>query len=160
MRITYLSIFLFIILITSCSPVEENKERYEQTVETSINDSKMEEELIILINNYRTSNGLHKLQLSNSAYKYANQHTSYMIDLGEINHDNFSQRAADLSTETNAILVAENVAKDYEGAVETFNAWIKSDGHKLNIISDYTHTGVSVKKNNNGDYYYTQMFYK
>lgn len=160
LRIKLLPIIMLTFLIAACNSTKDNEELFGATVASQLVASKMEADLITLINDYRTSEGLNNLQLSDAAYRYAHQHTIYMIDLGEINHDNFSKRAANLATETNAELISENVAKDYNGAQQAFDSWISSPGHKLNIVGDYTHTGLSVKPNNAGDYYFTQMFYK
>ncbi len=156
LRIKFFSILFFIFLLTSCSSsTSDNEELFEKIVILE-----MESELMVLVNEHRVCKGLNKLQLSSSAYKYATQHNSYMIDKGEISHDNFSERAIKLSAETNAFLIAENVAKEYEKATEAFNSWMNSPGHRKNLETNYTHTGISVMMDNRGDYYFTQMFYK
>jgi uncharacterized protein YkwD len=57
-------------------------------------------------------------------------------------------------------MVAENVAKDYDTAMEAFEGWYQSSSHKKTMEGEFSHTAVSVKKNAQGDYYYTQLFYQ
>lgn len=147
---------LFVSLATSCS-----KESIEEVaiLETE-NAVSLEQELMVIINDYRSSLGYTSLKFSKVAYNYANDHTDYMITKGNINHDNFSKRASKISKEVNASLVAENVAKDYSSAQVAFDEWIASSGHRKNIEGKFSHTAVSVKKDKAGNYYFTQMFYK
>jgi uncharacterized protein YkwD len=37
---------------------------------------------------------------------------------------------------------------------------LESDGHKRNIEGDYTHSAISIKENEEGDLYFTQLFFK
>jgi len=86
----------------------------------------------------------------------ANEHNNYMISSGSLSHDNFSARAAKISSKESAEYVAENVAKDYETAEEAFQGWLKSTNHRSTMEGEFTHTAVSVKKTNTGKFYYTR----
>jgi len=77
-----------------------------------------------------------------------------------ISHDNFNLRASKISSEADAKEVGENVAKDYISAQDVFDGWINSTAHKENIENDFTHTAISVKKDSNGNLYFTQIFFK
>ncbi|MEB8346078.1 CAP domain-containing protein [Flavobacteriaceae bacterium KMM 6898] len=146
----------FVLLVSSCS-----KETIDEiAIPKAENAVSVEQELLIMVNDYRTSLGYSNLNFSIVAYDYANDHTDYMIAMGTINHDNFSARASKISTEVNASIVAENVAKDYTSAKRAFDEWMASAGHRKNIEGDFTHTAVSVKKDMAGNFYYTQLFYK
>jgi uncharacterized protein YkwD len=57
-------------------------------------------------------------------------------------------------------VVAENVAKDYDSAVEAFVGWLNSSSHKKTMEDNFTHTAVSVKVNGAGDFYFTQIFFR
>lgn len=156
MKMPYALMFLFVLIVSSCS-----KEPIENTILVeSENAVSVENEILNTVNDYRTTNGYTALVYSAIAYKYANTHTDYMIAKGSINHDNFSSRASNISSEVNASLVSENVARNYASAQETFQGWISSSEHRKAIEGDFTHTAVSVKKDKNGNYYYTQLFYK
>ena len=120
----------------------------------------IEQDLLEIVNAHRLSLNTNTLEFSDVAYKYANLHTDYMISKGSISHDNFSSRASNINTEIAVEMVAENVAKDYQTAVEAFEGWYISSSHKKTMEGDFTHTGISVKKDDLGNYYFTQLFYK
>ena len=65
-----------------------------------------------------------------------------------------------LSKSTNAIKVAENVAKGYTTAKDVVEGWVLSEGHYINLVGSYSHTAVSVAQNSEGVLYYTQIFYQ
>ncbi len=147
---------LFVFVISSCS-----KESSDNTDIVEVENAvEVEQELTGMINGHRASLGYTSLQFNAVAYQYANAHTDYMIAKGNINHDNFSARASKISAEVNASYVAENVAKDYSSAAEAFENWISSSGHRKNIEGNFTHAAISVKKDANGNFYYTQLFYR
>ncbi|PCE62936.1 CAP domain-containing protein [Sediminicola luteus] len=129
-------------------------------ISDAINVTGIEQELMIIVNDYRKSIGRVPLALNTEAYEAAQAHNNYMISKGELSHDNFSARATALSAKTSAEMIAENVAKDYETAQAAFDKWMSSKGHRLNIESNFTHTGISVKSDAEGNYYFTQMFYR
>ncbi len=147
---------LYAILAVSCTK--------EDTIPADIpvvaNVKAMENELLTIVNEHRASSGFSSLEFSEVAYEYANSHTDYMIAQGALSHDNFSARASIISTETNAVMVAENVAKDHPSAAAAFEGWLNSPSHKKTMEGDFTHTAVSVKKDAQGDFYFTQLFYR
>lgn len=146
---------LLLIFFISCNKTDGADELYEEVAAT-----KMEAELFALINNHRTNIGLKKLQISNNAYRYAKEHNIYMIEINSINHDNFIQRAESLSLETNASLVAENVANQYSTASQILNGWLNSPKHRDNIETDFEYTGLCILTNKQGEHYATQILYK
>ncbi len=123
--------------------------------------SAIEKEVLSLINKHRKEIGKNELSHSNIAYKEALKHTEYMIANETISHDNFNDRSGNIIVEAKASSVSENVARFYENAEEVFQAWIHStQGHRENIEGDFTHTAVCARKDNEGRYYFTEMFYK
>ena len=38
--------------------------------------------------------------------------------------------------------------------------WINSPGHHKNIVGDFNLTGIGIAKNNEGKYYFNQIFIK
>lgn len=156
MRTHYIALVLFVCTLASC-----NKESVETAniIETE-NASEVEQELLAIVNDHRLTLGYNSLEFSSVAYEHANAHNDYMISKGSINHDNFSSRASNISTEENAEFVAENVARDYSSASSAFQGWLDSSNHKKTMEGDFTHTAVSVKKNMNGTLYFTQIFFR
>lgn len=126
----------------------------------TLNDVAKEQELMRVVNDHRVSLGYSALQFSAVAYEYANDHTDYMIAMGGLSHDNFAARASSISSEVNAEAVSENVAKDFSTVTGAFQNWLGSPAHKKTMEGEFTHTAVSVKKDGNGTFYYTQLFFR
>lgn len=157
MRTQLSALVLFVITLASCtkeSPLESTN------ITVAQNSLEIESELLKIVNDHRVSLGASILEFNAVAYEYANTHNDYMISKSEISHDNFSSRASKISSETNAIEVAENVAKNFSNATQVFDGWLNSSSHKATMEGDYTHTAISVKRNDAGDYYFVQMFFK
>ena len=156
MRTHYIALVLFVCTLASCS-----KESVETTdiIETE-NVTEIENELLNVVNQHRISLGQNSLEFNSLAYSHANAHTDYMVAKGTINHDNFSKRASDISSQVDAEFVAENVAKDYVTASEAFEGWLNSSSHKQTMEGEFTHTAVSAKKDTDGNLYFTQIFFR
>ena len=156
MRLLYAVPVFLLLFLGSCTSdtLDESPVLVEENVVT------IEQDLLDIVNEHRLSLQTNTLEFSDVAYKYANIHTEYMISKGSISHDNFSSRASSINSEIAVDIVAENVAKDYKTALEAFNAWYSSSSHKKTMEGDFTHTGISVKKDDFGNYYFTQLFYK
>ncbi|MCM4163952.1 MULTISPECIES: CAP domain-containing protein [unclassified Arenibacter] len=152
----YFVMLLFAFVTVSCS-TESIGPAIGSEVENAV---EVEQELLGIVNEHRVSLGYNYLDFSLVAYEYANKHTDYMIAKGTINHDNFSARASDISQAVNASYVSENVAKDYDSALEAFQKWLASADHRKTMEGEFTHTAVSVKRNTDGKLYFTQLFYR
>tara|TARA_R110000868_G_scaffold124959_4_gene330117 strand:+ start:51413 stop:51934 length:522 start_codon:yes stop_codon:yes gene_type:complete len=118
-----------------------------------------ESELFQIINNHRISIGKNSLEFNSDTYLAAEEHNDYMIAMGEISHDNFSNRAAKLARITKAKIVSENVAKDFSTNESAFKAWLESPIHRKNIEGNFTHSAIKIKQDANGIFYFTQIFY-
>ena len=132
----------------------------KQNVLTHYDYAANETELVSLINDYRVSQGLNILILDNYVTKVAENHDIYMIGKDAISHDFFNQRFQDIVANANGKKVAENVAYKFNNAQSVLNAWINSPEHKLNLLGDFTHFGISIKTNANGVLFYTNIFTK
>ena len=120
----------------------------------------LESDLMEIVNAHRSEMGKGPLLFNEVSYRYANEHTSYMISKGGTSHDNFDTRVSSVALEVDADVVAENVAKVYLTAQEAFSNWYTSADHRKTIEGDYTHTAASIKKDKEGNLYYTQLFYR
>lgn len=156
MRLLYAVPVFLLLFLDSCTSdsIEETSILEAENVIT------IEQDLLDIVNEHRLTLNTNTLEFSDIAYKYANIHTNYMIAKGSISHDNFSSRATNINSEVEVEMVAENVAKDYLSAIDAFQGWYNSSSHKKTMEGDFTHTGISVKKDEQGNYYFTQLFYK
>ncbi|WP_299162477.1 CAP domain-containing protein [uncultured Tenacibaculum sp.] len=156
-----LLLVLCALVLTSCSSNSEI-ELAGNTSEpiTVIAEKSIEAEILVLINNYRVANGLSVLNKLQTIKSQANTHTNYMIDQNKISHDFFYQRKEYLTQNANAVGVGENVAYGYSSAESVVNAWVKSESHKKNIEGNFTHFEISAEKDNDGKWYFTNIFIK
>lgn len=155
--ITALTVVLFASI--SCStPEEASIESIEIVQDYDYNES--EETTLNLINRYRDSIGLNKLDKINHISYKSYEHTEYMVETNVIGHANFAQRQANLHAALGALKVGENVAFNYNSPESALKAWLKSINHKNNIVGDYTHFGISIRENEIGQKFYTNIFIK
>ncbi|PKB42865.1 Cysteine-rich secretory protein family protein [Cellulophaga sp. RHA19] len=152
-KIPYL-VLIFSFALTSCS-----KDNLDDELSTK-SSAELENELFAQVNKHRESIGKQPLLKSTIAKQYAEKHCIYMATTKDLSHANFEERAKAISEKTGANYISENIANSYKSAQETITSWLQSDGHKANLEGDYTHTGISVMYEQDGDYYYTQLFYK
>jgi len=145
---------VFVAVFCSTDPINSKK------IPPAANTVEVEQELLGIVNSHKVALGQSVLEFSAVAYEHANDHGDYMVSTGQLSHHNFSARAQQLSEQTNAEFVGENVAKGYPTAAEAFGNWLDSPSHKQTLEDDYTHTAISVKVDENGTYYYTQLFYR
>jgi len=144
--------------LASCS--QENDEIYiNQITESKSTYSKMELEILNLVNNYRDSLGINRLSKLDIVSSVALTHSNHMSKTGLVSHVNFSNRHLELVKNANAKAVGENVGFGYNSAKSVFNAWILSDSHKHLIEdSEFTHFGISIVVDSKGRNYFTQIF--
>lgn len=120
-----------------------------------------ENETLTLINNYRVSIGLNALIKSDYISFKAEEHNNYMIANNVVNHNDFVARSEDIMKTLSAKYVTENVAYNYNTPKAVLDAWLASEGHKINLEGNYTHFGLSVRENPaTGKKYYTNIFAK
>lgn len=160
MRSAYL---LIVILLGgsfgSCS--EKGLEDIQVLSETTMQvEAALEQRTIQLVNDWRYAQDLGGLEYNAEAYEMALEHTRKMAVSGVMSHADFENRAQTLAGKVGAIKVAENLSTNYTSAEETFEKWLESNGHRNNIMGDFTHTAVAVISTDKGDVYYTQVFYK
>lgn len=120
----------------------------------------IEIEILELINNHRLSIGLNPLQNMDAIKSQAYNHTDYMVDNNEVSHANFYARKNYLINNVSAKSVSENVAYGFTSAQSVVNAWLNSEGHKNNIEGNFTDFDISAEKNDEGKWYYTNIFIK
>ena len=74
-------------------------------------------------------------------------------------HSGFDRRIEALSISYRS--AAENVAynQGYRDPVkQAVEGWIESEGHRQNLTGNYNLTGIGAVKNQQGEYYFTQIF--
>lgn len=124
------------------------------------NDKQLAADILVFVNQYRVQHGLPKLVMNRELTHEASQHSvdmaSHALPFG---HDGFSNRISRLHHQIpEATSGAENVAYNYKTARIVVDGWIKSPGHRQNIMGHYTLTGIGIARDKMGKLYYTQLF--
>lgn len=164
MKLNKLLPFLAIVAtlgFTSCSTDSAADDKINSIeVPVTPQAKQIEIEIMELINNHRITVGLNPLQDHDMVKAVAYTHTDYMIAVDNVSHDNFFERKQSLQVNANANIVSENVAYGFSSAESVVNAWLNSPSHKDNIEGNYTDFDVSAEQNNEGQWYFTNIFIK
>jgi uncharacterized protein YkwD len=122
-----------------------------------------------LLNKFRKSNSLKKLEWDDSVYKVSKNHSLAMASKKKISHDGFDARTDKLGKEFFVYKSAENVGyfmnpnevSELEVAQKLLTGWINSSGHRRNmLLPDISHGAVSVVRLlRGGAYYYGTQFF-
>ncbi|WP_350286560.1 CAP domain-containing protein [uncultured Croceitalea sp.] len=163
MKLTHFFLFAFALTIISCTTdsVQNDEALFENdTTTVQLTLSQDETELFDLVNTHRAAQGLNELIFSKETYEFAEEHNKFMIAEGEISHKNFSQRASKVAKKTKAIKVGENVAKSFTTPNAAVKAWLNSKSHKKALEGNYTHSTISITESDEGELYYTQIFFR
>jgi uncharacterized protein YkwD len=150
----------FMFIMISCSSDSASVETEElQAKEYAYSQGEID--LMSKINSYRKAMGLNELlPIEHISYK-SFEHNNYMIDNEVVGHQYFESRAANIKQVLGAVRVSENIAYNYQSNAGVLNAWLNSEGHKVNIEGDYTHFGIAITEDPvTGRKYYTNIFMK
>ncbi len=160
-KILYLLVLLTV-LSFSCSPdnIDENIINSDREYNYVPQPKEIEIEILELINAHRISIGLNPLEDLSVVKAVAYTHTDYMIVTNQVSHDNYMERRSKLMNSAGALAVGENVGYGYATAEGLVNAWIESEGHRNVLEGDYTHFDISAEINENGRWYFTNIFIK
>jgi uncharacterized protein YkwD len=117
--------------------------------------------IIRLTNDERRALGLKELQPGQKLFVAARQHSANMARQKKMAHEldgkTVLERVKALGYKH--LHLAENVAENQEGPAEVVAAWMKSPGHRMNILAEQpTEIGVGVAYDDHGAPYYTQVF--
>ncbi len=159
LMITLFALTISLSFLTSCSSDSESVSSPTET-EKNYSHSTSELDLLDEVNAYRVSVGLNALQIIEHISYKSNEHNMYMISVNQVSHNGFDVRKTNLQQVLGAGRVGENVAYAYSTAQSTVAAWVNSPSHKANLEGDYTHFGASIKIDDEGKKYYTNMFIK
>ncbi|CAG7857100.1 hypothetical protein MCAMS1_01821 [biofilm metagenome] len=134
------------------------------TVKAAPTTAALEKSVLQKINAYRVARKLPSLPLNTTISNVARTHSLNMAS-GKIpfGHQGFQARVQTLAKTFTFRAAAENVAMNQgysDPAATAVNGWLKSTGHRNNIIGNYNLTGIGVAKNAKGQYFFTQVFWR
>lgn len=97
--------------------------------------------LLQFINAYRSQHGLPTLEVARSLTRLAREHSHYMAEHGDINHDQFDDRYA----RAGSMSCVENVGWNYPDARAQFEGWRQSPGHNAAMLDPKIHrSGIAI----------------
>lgn len=122
----------------------------------------MERQVLHMINDERAKEGLPALQEWKELTVCARTHSQNMAQKSvEFGHDGFQDRADEMQEVAFWTKFGENVAFSYnvkDPLKTAVKGWMKSPGHRKNILGDYEETGVGIAFSDDGEFYITQLF--
>lgn len=132
--------------------IENDTEEVDDDV-IKINCSEKELECYNLINQYRQEKGLDILAWDDTLYEYAKiRAAEASVKWSHTRPDGTSWKEMDPGT-----FQGENLAKGYDTAQDAVNAWIASQGHKENILRNFSRTAIAFYNAENG-WFWCQTF--
>jgi uncharacterized protein YkwD len=132
-----------------------------QAAPTKASETALQTEINRLINVQRTNHGCAALKTDAKLTVAARGHSAFMAQTGKFSHtgrsnSNFVARSKAAGY---AKPSAENIAWGYRTAAQVVDGWMKSPGHRTNILNCQSKTvGVGAVFSANGTPYYTQDF--
>jgi uncharacterized protein YkwD len=114
-----------------------------------------------LTNAQRTANGCRAVTVNPLLTTAAVDHSTWMARTGTFSHTGSAGSTFVVRARTAGFArpSGENIAWGYRSATEVVTAWMKSPGHRANILNcKSTTVGVGAAFNANGSAYYTQVF--
>ena len=160
------AIAIFVVGWSSASDASEGElNSVKQTVAANRQDKELDNLLQKVhqqINQYRQTQNLEPLKLNSVLSQQAQIHSQNMAD-GKVkfSHNGFETRVENIDKKIAYRSVAENVGYNQgyqDPASQVVAGWNDSPGHQKNIVGNYNLTGLGVAKNQQGEYYFTQLF--
>ena len=154
-------------LIQNVSEIPKNIDQKKINISTSNttvsqNMNELEKSVFAGINKYRKSRNLPMLQWDGNIAQESRIHAQQMATRKTtFSHDGFKKRVEIISQKIPYKAAAENIAVNMGFSNPGEKAvidWINSPGHHKNIVGDFNLTGIGIAKNNEGKYYFNQIF--
>lgn len=154
-----LYILSVILLLSSCS---EDSNVLKPKAMSKVPSAEVHSELLRKMDSLRALSQLEAIENSTLLRKLSYRHSLYMLEIGEISHDNFEEeRLPEISDSLNVHLAYENVGF-YNGtenpAEKIFADWMKDTEIKSNLLKIWDRMGMAVVTDSLGNYYTTQIF--
>lgn len=122
----------------------------------------MLEEVVELTNREREVNGLPALEIDKELQDVAQEKSADMAELNYFSHESPTYGSPfDMldEFEIEYKVAAENIAAGFFDPEDVVNGWMKSEGHRKNILDEnVTHIGVGYEEGGEMETYWTQLF--
>lgn len=123
--------------------------------------TRLEQEILDRTKAERKRAGLPAYQVDPTLMKLARDHSATMARLDQLGHDlegkSFDKRIKESGYRFTG--AGENVAQGQRTAEQALESWMKSPGHKANILNErFTRIGIGFAASKTGSPYYTLVF--
>lgn len=121
-----------------------------------------EKQIVDLANAVRVRNDKKPLQWNDKIAGTARKHSGDMGQRGFFDHSNPDGKSPFDRMKADGIVyktAGENIASGQTSAIFVHENWMNSEGHRANILGDYSHLGVGVFVGGKSKVYYTQNFF-
>jgi len=128
---------------------------------TGTGNAKLIKDILYYTNEFRASKGLAPLKLESYCSQLAQKHSENMAN-GKVafGHDQFEIRNDAVTLKFHGVSgVGENVAYGNLDAKAVVDGWIKSPGHRRNMLGDFNMIGIGAAPKGRVTYF-TQFFVK
>ncbi len=152
---TLLALAVLSALAVTASPAAAAPARLAAVAAAPVDDA-YEARVVQLVNAHRAAAGLRPLRVSTCADRYAEDWSATMVRTGAFAH---RPSLKTVLTACRARSVGENIAYGAVSADQMVAMWMRSPGHRANILSSsFTHIGVGAARTSGGRTYGTQNF--
>ncbi len=124
------------------------------------NTGDVEEDILHYVNKFRKSKGLPALKMNETISVEARSHSKAMANgRTGFGHNGFEDRIDDISKKLGRVNgAAENVAYGNLSAEAVVDGWIKSPGHRKNMLGNFNLIGIGTARGKGNIVYFTQIF--
>jgi uncharacterized protein YkwD len=141
--------------LSACNPMAPVASTPKPSTPTTSQAAAYESRVLVLVNAERAKKGLRPLSLLGCADSYANSWAATMARTGKFAHQSLSPIVKSCS----ARAAGENIAYGNVSADQMMTMWMKSPGHRANILNgSFTHIGIGAVKTSSGRWYGVQDF--
>src|SRR5262249_3619573 len=134
----------------------------ENKSQAKVELTKEEQAILQGTNDARAKEKLPPLQPNKTLTQAARNHSANMASQGKLQHELDGKTPSDRASALGYVYrnLGENIAAGSPLTPEdAVKVWMKSEGHRKNILSkDYQEIGIGVARNAKGESYYTQVF--
>ncbi len=150
-----------LVLVFALASVVAAQEKKQPAKKDEVKLTKEEQAVIDLTNAERKAANLPPLKMNPKLMTAAREHAANMAKQEKSSHTLDGKEPADRVKAAGYRFRAtgENIAWNQESPKEVLGDWMKSQGHRENILKkEYTEIGVAVAKSVKGEPYWVQVF--
>ena len=123
-------------------------------------DDRMALEIHQRINAYRVSHEIPPLVFEQASTRIAMEYAAAMSLAKGLSKEQLDILESDIEEAVNAVEMEKNIHRGHDSADSLVEAWIADKNYLSNIVKNYTHTGIGAVSNEEGEYFFIQVFYK